>query len=42
LIIDWECCGYTKNNAPLDARETLENYKTKDRIMEENKRYNRT
>ena len=30
LIIDWECCGYTKNNAPLDARETLENYKTKD------------
>lgn len=30
LVIDWECCGLTKENAPLDARETLEAYRTKE------------
>ena len=24
LVIDWECCRFSKINAPLDARQTLE------------------
>lgn len=24
LVVDWECCGLTKRDAQLDARETLE------------------
>ena len=26
LVIDWECCRYTKINCPLSARETYEHY----------------
>lgn len=26
LVIDWECCRYTKIDCPLNARETLEDY----------------
>lgn len=26
LVIDWECSRFTKKEAPLDAKETLEHY----------------
>ena len=31
LIIDWECCGLTKQKAQLDARETMEYELTRDK-----------
>jgi len=35
LVIDWECSRFTKESAPLNARETAEKYREIGKITEE-------